>query len=433
MQVCGQTLVLVDCSDAVSQLNRDIVEATLKYMFNNGPDNRAYSIASYGHTIDSEEDFIMDRGILCRKVDEIEYVQKDLNLTDTLCDVLKRWQKSDFACRDIVVFTSGIEGQSKDYTREELFYLIDNTAYPIYVVNLVQDDNTSVRKELSAISTVSDGKLFLTEFEGDDAEVEKQISEKIYQAMEEYADAKWSIYEMDNNENHADEMNSMENGDSDNDIGVDEMSYAEVEGEIIYNEPHASGTNNLAVSFVLSVVIALMLMVMGIFIGYICMVRRRYLHNEEERTVAQVNKELVMKKSHRNKELLVNDDSTGDMTQILGNGSDESDFNDTILLTESMNKRMQLIDIEECGASINLLLSTSKIIGRKQELCDTVINDESVSKRHCECGYTDAGYYVRDLNSSNGLYLNGTRIQCVYVNDGDILGIGKRKYRVKIV
>lgn len=432
MQVCGQTLVLVDCSDAVSQLNQDIVEATLKYMFRNGPDNRAYSISTYGHKVDSEEDFVMDRDILCRKVDELEYVHKDINLTDTLCDVLKHWHESDFACRDIVVFTSGIEEQSRDYTREELFYLIDNTSYPIYVVDLVQADNSNVRKELSAIATVSDGELFLTEFEGDDAEVERQISDRLYNCMEEYAREQWSVYEIADEERYVDEIDVLELDESGADIVLDEVPYAEREGEIIYKEPIESEGRNMTSYVVLAVVVALMLILIGIFIGYLYMLRRRYLHKMEEKTVAEVKKELV-RNSQKSNEIQENDDYAGDMTQILNEDFADEKFNDTVLLGECMNRRMQLIDVEESNSLIDLFLGTSKIIGRKRELCDMVINDESVSKRHCEVGYAEEGYYVRDLNSSNGLYLNGTRIQCVYINDGDILGIGKRRYRIKIV
>lgn len=49
-------------------------------------------------------------------------------------------------------------------------------------------------------------------------------------------------------------------------------------------------------------------------------------------------------------------------------------------------------------------------IGRKHE-GELVILAASVSREHAEFKKTDAGWYVRDLGSRNGTYLDGTRVQ----------------------
>jgi HD-GYP domain-containing protein (c-di-GMP phosphodiesterase class II) len=48
-------------------------------------------------------------------------------------------------------------------------------------------------------------------------------------------------------------------------------------------------------------------------------------------------------------------------------------------------------------------------IGRYENL-ELVLNDASISRRHAELTYTDQGWVVRDLGSTNGTFLNGVRV-----------------------
>ena len=105
MHVCGQTLVLVDNDATVSAVNQKLVRAVLKYMFYHSPVDRTFCLDTYEHDIADAEEYENDPNDLACKVDKIEFVPKDSNLCDTLCEVITRWKESDFACRDIVVFT----------------------------------------------------------------------------------------------------------------------------------------------------------------------------------------------------------------------------------------------------------------------------------------------------------------------------------------
>lgn len=70
------------------------------------------------------------------------------------------------------------------------------------------------------------------------------------------------------------------------------------------------------------------------------------------------------------------------------------------------------------------------VIGRGEECRFSLKESEAVSRTHCEFSVRDGRWYVKDLNSTNGTYVNGTRIYSSIVNDGDIIDAGGRTWRV---
>jgi pSer/pThr/pTyr-binding forkhead associated (FHA) protein len=50
------------------------------------------------------------------------------------------------------------------------------------------------------------------------------------------------------------------------------------------------------------------------------------------------------------------------------------------------------------------------VIGRHPMLCDRVIDDPSVSRRHLRIGMAEGRPYVEDLNSLNGTLLDGEEV-----------------------
>ena len=63
------------------------------------------------------------------------------------------------------------------------------------------------------------------------------------------------------------------------------------------------------------------------------------------------------------------------------------------------------------------------IIGRN-EACDIILADVQVSRRHCILQITPQGLRFRDLNSSNGIMVNGKRLKEGFLKVGDKLKIG---------
>lgn len=61
---------------------------------------------------------------------------------------------------------------------------------------------------------------------------------------------------------------------------------------------------------------------------------------------------------------------------------------------------------------------------------DIYIKDRVVSKNHMKIFFSDGYYYVEDLGSSNGTYLNGNDIgdNVVEIVDGDLISVGKIQF-----
>jgi predicted component of type VI protein secretion system len=69
------------------------------------------------------------------------------------------------------------------------------------------------------------------------------------------------------------------------------------------------------------------------------------------------------------------------------------------------------------------------LLGRHPE-CDIQIDSRKVSRRHCCIAQVADYLVVRDLDSTNGIRINGARVQEGKLRHGDELTIGNNRYQV---
>ena len=82
--------------------------------------------------------------------------------------------------------------------------------------------------------------------------------------------------------------------------------------------------------------------------------------------------------------------------------------------------------------TIDLTQSRTIVVGRAVT-SDLPIYDPTVSRRHAEVSLVDGGVRVQDLGSSNGTFVNGTRVSETVVSDGDVVTFGKVAFKVQEV
>jgi serine/threonine protein kinase len=97
---------------------------------------------------------------------------------------------------------------------------------------------------------------------------------------------------------------------------------------------------------------------------------------------------------------------------------------------EVPNSLMVVLVSKTTGERILLARPTS-LIGRGSE-CDVVIKKSDISKRHCRILINAEGAEVEDLNSVNGITLNGRSILRDKLTDGDVLEIAEYPFHVEV-
>jgi len=86
-----------------------------------------------------------------------------------------------------------------------------------------------------------------------------------------------------------------------------------------------------------------------------------------------------------------------------------------------------IIDGENKGKVFDLKDDEPTSIGRNTSN-DIVINDESVTEVHCKIFKNNNSYFIRDIASLNGTFLNNKRIENEELHDGDFIKIGETKF-----
>lgn len=87
----------------------------------------------------------------------------------------------------------------------------------------------------------------------------------------------------------------------------------------------------------------------------------------------------------------------------------------------------------ERGGEMGPVETAELIIGRSTN-CDHLITDETVSARHARLSYHHNQWWVEDLKSTNGTYLNDERVNVPTVMvSGDELRCGQARMLVAIV
>jgi adenylate cyclase len=76
------------------------------------------------------------------------------------------------------------------------------------------------------------------------------------------------------------------------------------------------------------------------------------------------------------------------------------------------------------------LLKNTLLVGRREN-CDIVLRFSNVSGQHCQLSLDDGYWFVQDLNSQNGVKVNGVRVMTrKRLDPGDKLSVAKHQYEL---
>lgn len=89
----------------------------------------------------------------------------------------------------------------------------------------------------------------------------------------------------------------------------------------------------------------------------------------------------------------------------------------------SLSAYLIVINGERVGEMFKLTKDVTGI-GRSEE-CDLILDDEGISRRHCQVVRTPQGLELQDNESTNGTFANGERIKTHLLSDGDKIQLGQ--------
>lgn len=87
-------------------------------------------------------------------------------------------------------------------------------------------------------------------------------------------------------------------------------------------------------------------------------------------------------------------------------------------------RKCQLVAVDGPSRGKKLSLNKNLIKIGKRETNDMVLIDKTVSRNHLEIEYSADSFLLRDLGSTNGTFLNGSKVKEAYLSPGDLIKVG---------
>ncbi len=95
-----------------------------------------------------------------------------------------------------------------------------------------------------------------------------------------------------------------------------------------------------------------------------------------------------------------------------------------------LDERSTLGELIPCGGGDPIPLLKPRLLVGRRSRCDIALRFPNVSSHHCELEFLDGYWFVRDMNSRNGVKVNDTRCETQWLMPGDVLSVAKHRYEI---
>lgn len=223
-------------------------------------------------------------------------------------------------------------------------------------------------------------------------------------------------------------------------------------------EPENAGGNreNKAVRIVRGILITVAVIDSALIIGLLCNVLTYdyiqylllgmvvlivftiiYMNIDKEDNVDQIMQEYLANspENEKKEEIRVKDNI---VMEYIANESnmtyDKNTYIETTVLTaENDDRSFCLMPVIKDQFSPIYIKNESVVVGSWEEACDYVIQKNGVSRMHFKLIQKEGEMYMIDLNSTNGTYLNGTKLESgmeYKIEEGDIIAFARLEFFV---
>lgn len=125
----------------------------------------------------------------------------------------------------------------------------------------------------------------------------------------------------------------------------------------------------------------------------------------------------------------MSEDESNEVLDSVNEQGEEDESAMTIIFSEGRPafkhlRKSKLVVVAGADQGKELEIDRSRISGGRSVVNDLCLNDKAVSGTHFEISSTDEGYRLRDLDSTNGTFIEGLRIKEVYLKPSTKFQVG---------
>lgn len=432
-----ETLVLIDNSASITKEERKKTAEILRKLVSEMIPGESISIGTFTDSIVYLCDYSNNVDELNSVIDSIVYQDQDAFLSDVLYNLISGNYSKDDVFRRIIVVSDGADTSPKNVSQSEMNNLLENSTIPIYSFGCTSKNNGDILQNMFSFSRMTKGEAFLlSDYSETDSIIialteDKSIIKYTITPSAESMDGSIKAVRLSIGDKVLNVECKMPQ------VVMEEPVVEEphVEEPVVEEEPVSEESEPIAVpipvsekksSFNVLFVIVPVFLVVGI-VSFIIILSKKKKEsrtgtaysgartNISENTVAlrdnSFDSEKTVMLTDEEKTVMLCDD---DKTQLLGN---EGFANCTIVLTDVQNPSKQIMHS----------MYDTVIIGRKVQEADIAIDYErTISGKHCVIMRKYNQFTIRDLGSSNGTFVNGTRIwDEVSIQPGDRITLGR--------
>lgn len=423
-----KTLVMIDNSLSIPEPAR---AANAQILQNIISDREAYeqiAIATFDEEIRYLTEYASDYSALKAAVDNISYQNLETRLTDVLYGLLSEEYSKDTedAYRRIVVFSDGVDSKSANCTKAELESMISERQIPIYTVGIGKDE--AQLGEMFSLSRLSKGESF--KLDGMEnlmninaaLNADRNIVRFAISPQGELMDGSRKMVKISfaSGASLSVEARMPQQMQTVESTPVKMETAAETVAETAAEETPEKP--NTMIFTAVAALIALIAFAAIVFTVIRARKGRMNVGNQEEdlRKATEENQNKVEEIRAESRCTVMQTDT----------GTPRNTF---FLFSEGTTRNIILTDMGASLRTFEVPLKDSVLIGY-DGVCDIQItNDDYISGKHCTIKQRSGKFYLEDAHSSNGTFLNGSRISAMTeIVSGNIIKIGDTKLKFEV-
>lgn len=409
------TWLLVDNSVSIADADRTKTKQVLADLVAGRADNERFSLCTFDEHLNVLLEDSQSYTDLKAQIDSLEYIDQETYLTDVLNELLdqeKNREGREFV--RIVVISDGVDNNPGGLTRDEVNQRLKESNVPIYTLGCQKKNNAQMLKEMYALSRQTGGQSWTLSELNDTLGVTQTMSGgelpvcvavTIPEQLRDGAPRGIQLTFSDGAT--AQTQATMPFGSVTPEPEPEPEPEPKQEAPAPEPEPEPEPPSKLP--FIIAGVV-LLLAAIGTTVFFIIRKREKGRRIEPVGERAPDDSETVP--------LDMDDDGSGDTIPLVGS-----------------DKRLMLTLIDRANPDRHFAspLRSRVKIGRGPSNQIILDYDKTVSGAHCEIFVDGSTFRIRDLNSSNGTFVDGIRVAGVAeIANGSVIKLGRLELLVEI-